>query len=231
MTAFRFRWERALVASELPTRAKAVGLVMAMYADADGGSVFPGVERLATETGQGARTVKRALAELRSAAYVALVSSGQWRRGKADEYRLSLPSASGANEALTRGPSATAQGAPVAHHQTSTKPSTRPVDDAAAEKDLDLEALASQAPSFYTQAEIEAQLATAPQRLAGVSAGSDPLRSSPPKQPHPKDATYRRNALDREAREQGFDPDTGEYLNRDHEGSPTRRNRRSRSWD
>lgn len=105
---------------------------------------------------------------------------------------------------------------------------TFPEDEAAAtEKEAEIAALVAMAPPFededathvsaaagepakpLTTAEIEALLATLPPKIA-----DDPFRSSPPRTPHPKDATYSRNALEREAKEQGFDPDTGEYQSR-----------------
>lgn len=50
-----------------------------------------------------------------------------------------------------------------------------------------------------------------PPVLAGFAPESDPFRSSPARIPSPKEATYSQNAFERMAREEGFDPITGEY--------------------
>ncbi|GAB3782955.1 hypothetical protein [Nocardioides pacificus] len=68
-------------------------------------------------------------------------------------------------------------------------------------------------------AAVEAALAASrPQVIA-----SDPFRSSPPRQPHPKDPIYSRNSIEREGREQGYDPITGEYA--EHRPIPRSRRR------
>lgn len=104
-------------------------------------------------------------------------------------------------------------------------------------------ALTDQAPAESrvpqpSEEEIEANMASAPRfdddepgPLRTVSAGaqppvpaptpvpsgfgpeSDPFRSSPARTPHPKETAYSRNAFERMAREEGFDPITGEYGN------------------
>lgn len=82
--------------SELPSRARHVGLTMATYADPNGGSIYPGVATLARSTDLGPRTVDRALEDLRSSGWIVRVSSGAWRSGRADVYRLNLPDGSDA---------------------------------------------------------------------------------------------------------------------------------------
>jgi hypothetical protein len=100
--------------SELPSRARHVGLTMATYADPNGGSIYPGVATLARSTGLGPRTVDRALEDLRSSGWIVRVSSGAWRSGRADAYRLNLPDGSdatvthGAKESQSVGATATA---------------------------------------------------------------------------------------------------------------------------
>lgn len=82
--------------SQLPSRARHVGLTMATYADSNGGSIYPGVATLARATGRGPRTVDRALDDLRSSGWIVRVSSGAWRSGQADVYRLNVPNVSNA---------------------------------------------------------------------------------------------------------------------------------------
>jgi DNA-binding transcriptional ArsR family regulator len=87
----RFRWEQALRESDLTTKARHVGHLMATYANADGTKIDPGVTLLAKGAGMGIRTVHKALDELRSAGWVERVREGNSRSGQADEYRLVLP--------------------------------------------------------------------------------------------------------------------------------------------
>ena len=89
----RFPWEKALRDSQLPSRARHVGHLMATYADKDGSSIHPGVDRMAKGTGMSSRTVHTALKELRLNGWVkVVVQSNSWR-GQSHEYRLTIPAA------------------------------------------------------------------------------------------------------------------------------------------
>ncbi len=90
----RFEWERVVRRVDFPMRLKLVALTLATYADADGTRVRPGVDVLAAVTGQGASTVRRLVAALRESGLIEVVARGGGRsgRGRATEYRLTLPS-------------------------------------------------------------------------------------------------------------------------------------------
>lgn len=90
----RFEWERVVRRADLPMRLKLVALTMATYADSDGSRVRPGVDALAAVTGQGESTVRRLVTALRESGFLELVARGGGRagRGRAAEYRLTLPS-------------------------------------------------------------------------------------------------------------------------------------------
>ncbi|UKJ63503.1 helix-turn-helix domain-containing protein [Cellulosimicrobium cellulans] len=92
----RFAWEKAVRASSLKPSEKLVALVMATYASKDGTRVRPGVEVLAASSSLTRSSVQRHLAVLRSLGYVDRVRAGDRRRGRADEYRLTL-----SHEAMT----------------------------------------------------------------------------------------------------------------------------------
>lgn len=91
---FRFTWERAVRSAELGKGERgastlAVALVLGTYANADGSSVRPGVENVATGCGFAARTVERALDRLRREGWIELVT--EHRPGRAQTFRLSIP--------------------------------------------------------------------------------------------------------------------------------------------
>jgi hypothetical protein len=88
--ALRFRWEQELRASDLSTKARHVGHLMATYANPDGTKIFPGVTLLAKGAGMGVRTVHKGLRELREGGWVQRVREGNSRNGLADEYRLTV---------------------------------------------------------------------------------------------------------------------------------------------
>lgn len=70
-SGFRSRWERAVCESlDLSGTAKLVLLVLATFADMDGGSCFPGQERLAKESRKSERVVRRALKEAEEAGFI-----------------------------------------------------------------------------------------------------------------------------------------------------------------
>lgn len=83
-------WRRAVI----PWEFKALGLLLATYADADGSRIRPGVKRLTAETGKSDKTVRRWLEELRSTYGVIAITErggGRGGRGKTHTYRLVLP--------------------------------------------------------------------------------------------------------------------------------------------
>ncbi len=89
----RFRWERALRVSDLPSGARFVGLMLATFADNDGGSARPGVKKLAECCALTEPTVSGHLVKLRAAGWVARTEEGSrtGRRNYADVYRLAIP--------------------------------------------------------------------------------------------------------------------------------------------
>lgn len=90
----RYEWERIVRRVLMPGSAKCVALAMATYANADGTSIYPGNERLSAVTCHGDKTVRRALAWLRSGYLIERTREGSrgGRGGFADEYRLTIPS-------------------------------------------------------------------------------------------------------------------------------------------
>lgn len=89
----RFEWERAFRSAAIkPTSAMAVGFIVATYANADGTSIHPGIERIAEGMGASTDTVGRALDTLRRLGWLTRVKEGSSRLGQADEYALSTPS-------------------------------------------------------------------------------------------------------------------------------------------
>lgn len=229
---FRFRWERALRDSDIGKAAKAVGFVMGTYANMDGTKVHPGIDLLAAGSGYGERMARGAVKDLEAAGFVALVRPGNGLQRKAAEYRLTNPAESQTGN--TRHPyrqSATTEHVvecrPPDHYQIKTTETG----EAAEEIPEEIRALMARAPSFYdegeqTQHSAAAGEATEPQDIASVEAAltkarpttpTDPLR--PSRTPHPKEETYSRRSHAREARDQGFDPETGEYLDRPTERS------------
>jgi Helix-turn-helix domain len=89
----RFEWERIIRRVRMTPSVKLVALVLATYANRDGGSAHPGVAHLVNVTGLGKRTVIRALEELRNIGLIERTFAGSHagRRGLADVYRLSRP--------------------------------------------------------------------------------------------------------------------------------------------
>ncbi len=210
---FRYQWEWSVVRSGLPSRARHVGLTMAIHSDSDGTSIRPGVRRIAAETGLSQRTVDAALHDLRNEGYLARIKAGRWRSGEADEYRLTIP------------PTATA-----AHNTDRDGDVSTAVNAARAVRSE----CGTTDTTTSTPSKAEARTEAAPQNAASIEAALtaerkpvtvDPLRSSPPRTPQPKDAVYSRRAHEREAREQGFDPMTGEYVSRSERPLPRSRRR------
>ncbi len=83
-------WVDVVRRARLGRTVKAVAMVTASYANADGTRVFPGIARLAVQCEIDYRTAQRALAVLRKAGLIEVVRRGARRSGKADEYRLIL---------------------------------------------------------------------------------------------------------------------------------------------
>jgi Helix-turn-helix domain len=92
-------WRKAILASGLPAPARHVAHVLAEHANADGGSCYPSIARLADETGHAESTVRAALASLEGAGYVDVTRTRGGRRagdrlGLRNAYRLTKPSGS-----------------------------------------------------------------------------------------------------------------------------------------
>lgn len=83
------QWTDVVRRARLGRTVKAVAMVLATYADADGTRVFPGVARLSYECELGYNVTQNALAKLREVQLIELVNRST-RRGTADEYRLIL---------------------------------------------------------------------------------------------------------------------------------------------
>lgn len=83
------QWTDVVRRARLGRTVKAVAMVLATYADADGTRVFPGIARLSYECELGYNVTQNALAKLREVQLIQLVARST-RRGTADEYRLIL---------------------------------------------------------------------------------------------------------------------------------------------
>lgn len=93
MAGERYRWERRLLASSLPTATKCVGLALATFANGAGDNAHPGETRLAEACTLSVRQVRRHLAVLRDQGLVERTHEGSstGRRALADVYQLLLP--------------------------------------------------------------------------------------------------------------------------------------------
>lgn len=89
--ASRFDWERVIRRANLPTTTKLVALLMATYADEDGTSIHPGEELLSRVVGINTRNTRTHVTKLRKVHLLMLVSRADRFRGRADEYRLVVP--------------------------------------------------------------------------------------------------------------------------------------------
>ncbi|MGZ8179799.1 helix-turn-helix domain-containing protein [Williamsia sp. SKLECPSW1] len=91
----RFVWEQAVRSMPMHPTHKLVGLLLATYGDAAGGSIFPSVERLAADIGRSERTVNRAMDDLRERGLIVVVKrSNQYAAEpsqRTTHYRLALP--------------------------------------------------------------------------------------------------------------------------------------------
>lgn len=125
----RFEWERVIRSCvDLHVTVKAVALTLATYGDLDGADVRPGNELLVLDTCTSDKTVRRALAELRSLGLVERVVPGyqRGRAGVADEYRLCIP-ADLHERTRVRLPSGEVIGSPVTHDRGSRPEHRSPV--------------------------------------------------------------------------------------------------------
>lgn len=73
------------------TVVKGVGLALASYANRDGSSIYPGVEKLALVLETTPKSVVQALAVLRAVGLIECVKRGNKARSESDEYRLTIP--------------------------------------------------------------------------------------------------------------------------------------------
>lgn len=83
-------WINVVRRSRLPATTKLIALLMASYADPDGTNIYPGVARLAIQSGHGYRTVQREQARLRAMGFVQSMPRRGLRRGWSTPYRLIL---------------------------------------------------------------------------------------------------------------------------------------------
>lgn len=93
--AARFPWTRAFRGSKIPMNAKAVGLVVASYGNADGSSNHPGLTRLARDFDVDEKTIRRHLETLERAGWMRRTHAGRagLTRKDADDYQLTVPQA------------------------------------------------------------------------------------------------------------------------------------------
>lgn len=96
--ATRFEWERALLASNLPSTRRHVLLTLGVYMNADGSGARPGIARLVDGTGLRDRAIRGHLSAAVDAGWLELVSRGHRRgdgRARASEYRATTPISTG----------------------------------------------------------------------------------------------------------------------------------------
>jgi hypothetical protein len=93
--ANRYPWTRAFRGSKIPMNAKAVGLVVASYGNADGSSNHPGLTRLAHDLGVDEKTARRHLESLERSGWMRRTHDGRagLSRKTADDYQLTIPQA------------------------------------------------------------------------------------------------------------------------------------------
>lgn len=89
----RYEWERIVRRVKMNPSEKLVALTIATYGSQDGTSIYPGVAKLAAVTGLSGKSVRAALAKLRSLGVIRRTREGshEGRRGLADEYELRRP--------------------------------------------------------------------------------------------------------------------------------------------
>lgn len=69
-----FTWRGAIADSSLPPNARLVALTLSLHMNERGGSAYPSVARLVSETGLSRRAVQRALRVLEESGYLQLVA-------------------------------------------------------------------------------------------------------------------------------------------------------------
>ena len=94
--AARYPWTRAFRGAKVPMNAKAVGMVMASYGNADGSNNHPGLARLARDFDVDEKTIRRHLETLERAGWLRRTHDGRTglSRKEADDYQLTIPQAS-----------------------------------------------------------------------------------------------------------------------------------------
>lgn len=83
-------WINVVRRARLPATTKLVALLVASYADPDGTNIYPGIARLAVQSGKGYRSVERALASMRAMQLIEKMPRAGMRRGWSARYRLIL---------------------------------------------------------------------------------------------------------------------------------------------
>lgn len=153
---------------------------MATRANMDGTRVFPGVARLARETGWSERTVSTGLRRLEASGFVVKVRKGNSRAGKADEYQLVMPTESPApddkcylqpatpspegqrDHRQVTPPSPEREGTPPEQDQIISTKTEPDQSNLAAAKEMSEEEISRIAPSFWDDDEIANGSATWP---------------------------------------------------------------------
>lgn len=132
----RFTWERALLASDLPTAARVVGLVLATHVDPDmmiPARYTPGLRRLSAECGYSSVAATRgALRRLETGGFLEVRRAEAGRR---NAYRLTIPAAvsvSAGNTPVSAGDTPTCSEATHNQHQPSRPPAPGSAASAAA---------------------------------------------------------------------------------------------------
>lgn len=85
-----YEWVNVVRRARLHATTKLIALLLATYADPAGTRIYPGIARLAIQSGHGYRTVQRELARLRAMGLIERLPRAGARRGWSDGYRLIL---------------------------------------------------------------------------------------------------------------------------------------------
>jgi DNA-binding transcriptional MocR family regulator len=83
------RWRRAVLASDLTRGQKIVAMALAEHMNGEGGSCYPSVKTLASETGLSVRGVRKAIAELSRRKWISRKRGGS-RPGHTSRYQALL---------------------------------------------------------------------------------------------------------------------------------------------
>lgn len=205
---------------------------LARGADNHTGKVRRSLSAIAHAAKVNRHTVSDALQRPHVAKYLARVERHPRR---VDVWLRPAPHGRGASKAWSSGDQDMAIGQPPsALSALSALPDQAPAESKAPQSEEEIEANMASAPPFdddepgslptvYAGAQPPVPGPSVP---TGFSPGNDPFRSSPARSPHAKEATYSENAFKRDAREQKFDPVTGEYGDPEARGEPPDRYRR-----